>query len=204
MSSFAHQIPFTATHSQHILHVNQESCKTTIELCHIVGTGERHQEDPLWCDVFTPPHDHEIVRQTCRKLAQIPHLDAIVHNLGCVDVSTQHWQIPLQIIQGLPLGLLVDECLSYVVCIQASLQGDDIIERELRTKAVDLARQRVRINIMYRHRSDDNQGLIAFLMSPQSRLMTGATFHTDGRAILTGHPIAERTLAHHIHRHRRP
>lgn len=203
MSTLSPQIPFTTTHGQTILHVNQESCKTVVELCHAISTNERHQGEPLWCDTFIAPYDCDIPRQTCRKLAQIAHLDAIVHCLSHVDVDTHHWQIPLQIIQELPLGLLVHECLSYVICIQSSVHGHDIIERELRTKAVELARQRVRINIIRRHAPDDHQSLIAFLVSPQSRLMTGATFHTDGRAILTGHPIAERTLAHQIHRIRR-
>lgn len=203
MSTLSPQIPFTTTHGQTILHVNQESRKTTVALCHANRTNERHQDESLWCDTFIAPHDREIPRQTCRKLAQIPHLDAIVHVLADINVDTHYWQLPLQIIQELPLGLLVHECLSYVICMQSSVQGHDIIERELRSKAVELARQRVRINIMRHHTPGDQQSLIAFLVSPQSRLMTGATFHTDGRAILTGHPIAERTLAHQLQRNRR-
>lgn len=204
MSTHPHQIPFTVTQGQTILHVNQESRKTTVELRHATDTTERHQGELLWSDTFVPPYESEIPHQTCRQLAQIAHLDAIVHRLCDVDADTQHWQVPLQIIQALPLGLLVNECLSYVICMQSTVRGHDIIERELRAKAVELARQRVRINIMRHHTPDDNQSLIAFLVSPQSRLMTGATFHTDGSAILTGHPIAERTLARQIQHHRRP
>jgi len=204
MSIRSHQIPFTVTQGQTILHVNQESRKTTVELRHATNTSERHQSELLWGDTFVPPYESEIPRQTCRQLAQIAHLDAIVHRLCDVDADTQHWQVPLQIIQALPLGLLVNECLSYVICMQSTVRGHDIIERELRAKAVELARQRVRINIMRHHSPDDNQSLIAFLVSPQSRLMTGATFQTDGSAILTGHPIAERTLALQIQHHRRP
>lgn len=203
MSSHSHQIPFTGTHSQTILHVNQESCNTTVALRHINNTHTPPQSEYLWCDTFAPPHDHEVPRNTCRRLAQITQLDAIIHELCDIDVDTHRWQMPLQIIQELPLGLLVNECLSYVVCIHHTVQGQAIIERELRAKAVDLARKRVRINILHHHAPHKHHGLIAFLASPQSRLMTGATFHTDGSAVLTGHPIAERTLAQQLQHHRR-
>ena len=135
-----------------------------------------------------------LLQQVNNSLAQVPHIDTIIHTIQ-QESTSDNWQFGIQLCILLPLPLMIQQSLAYVVCIDDQHAHHLEIEAYFRKQSLIWAHQRVRINcIRQQHPTSEPDITQQFLMGTASRVLTGALFLADGQMLMGGHPTAERII----------
>ena len=200
MRNRVNRLLFEASHGQTILHVIVESCNIQAQLIRHYGSAEAAPpaDEVLWQCTYQHPHIADFPMLACRQLTQITRLDGVVHHIRHND-DTSLCHLPLHMLTALPLGLLIDTDLPYVVCVAPAIQLAEEYGVVFRNKAHEYALHRIRINTILQADDTDTSELLAFLLSHHSRFLTGAIFAADGRQIMGSNSLAERALVQSLY-----
>jgi hypothetical protein len=174
---------------QIIIAIESAPRMTTVRLMH-----SQQPQSTIW-QMQSPITDWGILlQQVNNSLAQVPHIDTIIHTIQ-QESTSDNWQFGIQLCILLPLPLMIQQSLAYVVCIDDQHAHHLEIEAYFRKQSLIWANQRVRINcIRQQHPTSEPDITQQFLMGTASRVLTGALFLADGQMLMGGHPTAERII----------